>query len=187
MNGFVVRVNRFYKKITTTPDGTLEEVRSWLAKNASDANPRVLNRQDIQGELNLQPDEEFTHLFLKTIGSDDKAIQLTTGFQDFQNAEWSPDGKMIICHSRSDKVHPDRQQDNDLWMIDAETKMAKEFLTWPGYSLSNPSYSPDGTQLLFFVSVNAYTTLSPRTSKSFTPLSLFPIIFVMAPPLARVL
>ena len=139
------------KKITTTPDGTLEEVRSWLAKNTSDSNPRVLNRQDLQGELNLQPDEEFANLFLKTIGLDDKAIQLTTGFQDFQSAEWSPDGKMIICHSRPYKVHPDRQQDNDLWIIDAEIKTTKEFLTWPGYSVSNPSYSPDGTQLLFYV------------------------------------
>ena len=35
------------KKIITTPDGTLEEVRAWLAKNTSDANPRVLNRQNI--------------------------------------------------------------------------------------------------------------------------------------------
>ena len=139
------------KKIATTPDGTLEEVRSWLAKNTSDNNPRVLTRQDLQGELNIQPDEEFAHLFLKTIGSDDKAVQLTVGFQDFQSAEWSPDGKMIICHSRPYKIHPDRQQDSDLWIIDAETKATKEFLTWPGYSVSNPSYSPDGTQLLFYV------------------------------------
>jgi dipeptidyl aminopeptidase/acylaminoacyl peptidase len=140
------------KKITkTTPDGTLEEVRSWLAKNASDNNPRVLTRQDFQGELNLKPDEEFSHLFIKTVGSEENAIQLTTGFQDFQNGEWSPDGKVIICQSRIYKIHPDREQDNDLWLINITTKQAKEFLTWPGYSVSNPSYSPDGTQLLFYV------------------------------------
>lgn len=138
------------KKITTTPDGTLEEVRSWLSKNASESNPRVLNRQNLQGELTLQPDEEFSHLFLKTVGADDKAVQLTTGFQDFQGADWSMDGKNIICHSRAYKIHPDRERDNDLWIIDPETKTAKEFLTWSGYSISNPSYSPDGTQILFF-------------------------------------
>ena len=55
------------KKITTTPDGTLEDVRAWLAKNTNESNPRVLNRQNLQGELNLQPDEEFSHLFLKTL------------------------------------------------------------------------------------------------------------------------
>ncbi len=139
------------KKITTTPDGTLEEVRSWLAKNTSDGNPRVLNRQDLQGELNLQPDEEFAHVFVQTIGSEDQATQVTSGFQDFQNPDWSPDGKTVICHSRIYKIHPDREQDNDLWIIDMESKSVKEFLTLPGYSASNPSYSPDGTLILFSV------------------------------------
>ncbi len=139
------------KKVNTTPDGTLEEVRSWLAKNTSDNNPRVLTRQDFQGELTLQPDEEFSHLFIKTVGSEENATQLTNGFQDFQDADWSPDGKTIICQSRIYNIHPDRQQDSDLWLINIESKQVKEFLTWPEYSVSNPSYSPDGTQLLFNV------------------------------------
>ena len=139
------------KKTTTTPDGTLEEVRSWLAKNASESNPRVLNRQNLQGEQNLQPDEEFSHLFIKTLGADEKAIQLTTGFQDFQGAEWSVDGKSIICHSRIYKIHPDRERDSDLWIIDVSSKAAREFLSWPGYSIYNPLYSADGAQILFYV------------------------------------
>jgi dipeptidyl aminopeptidase/acylaminoacyl peptidase len=142
------------KKITNSPDGSLEEVRAWLAKNASESNPRVLNRQDIQAELNLQPDESFSHLFMQTIGSNDKAIQLTNGFQDFTNAEWSPDGKKIICDSKVYAIHPDRERDNDLWTIDVDSKQAKQFLTWPGYSIGGPEFSPDGTM----VSFNASTT-----------------------------
>jgi dipeptidyl aminopeptidase/acylaminoacyl peptidase len=138
------------KKTTTSPDGTLEEIRAWLAKNASESNPRVLNRQNIQGELNLQPDEEFSHLFIKTVASEDKPAQLTNGLQDFAGARWSPDGRSIICHSKAYKIHPDRERDNDLWIIDVDSKVAKELLTWNGYSISNPVYSPDGTQILFF-------------------------------------
>ena len=138
------------KKIVTSPDGSLDEVRAWLAKNTLDNNPRVLVRQDLQGELNLQPEESFTHLFLTTIGSDEKDIQLTQGFQDFQSADWSPDGKTIICHSRVYKTHPDREQDTDLWTINVASKTAKEFLTWPGYSVSNASFSPDGMQISFY-------------------------------------
>jgi dipeptidyl aminopeptidase/acylaminoacyl peptidase len=137
------------KKIATTPDGTLDEIRAWLAKNSSESNPRVLTRENLQGELNLQPDEEFSHLFIKTIGSDDKPVQITGGFQRYQGAKWSPDGKSVICQSRTPKIHPDRDQDTDLWIIDPETKTAKEFLTFAAYSLSNPSYSPDGTQISF--------------------------------------
>ncbi len=138
------------KKVANSPDGNVDEVRAWLAKNTSDNNPRVLTRQDLQGELNLQPEQEFSHLFLKSVGTDEKAVQLTSGFQDFLGGEWSPDGKIIICHSRKYAVSPDVAQDNDLWIIDPVTKTAKEFLTWPGYNISNASYSPDGTQILFY-------------------------------------
>ena len=136
------------KKFATSPDGTLQDIRAWLAKNASDANPRVLNRQNLQGELNLQPEEDFSHLFVMTVGSEG-ATQLTSGFQDFDNAEWSPDGKRILCTSRAYKVHPDRERDSDLWMIDVDTKTAKEFLTWPSYSISDGVFSPDGSQVVF--------------------------------------
>lgn len=142
------------KKVTTSPDGSLDEVRAWLAKNMSESNPRVLLRQNLQGELNLQPDEEFSHLFIKTVGSDEKAVQITSGFQNFSGAEWSADGKTILCQSRAYKVHPDRERDNDLWSIDVDSKTAREFLTMPGYSVNNPGYSPDGTQILFYAVPN---------------------------------
>jgi dipeptidyl aminopeptidase/acylaminoacyl peptidase len=165
------------KSIKASPDGTLEEVRSWLSKNNFENNPRVLNRQQLQGELNLQPEEDFTHLFIKTIGSDEKPTPLTSGYQDFEGAEWSPDGKKIICHSRVYKVAPDDEQDTDLWIINAETKSAREFLTWPGYSLSNAKYSPDGTQILFYAEVLAnrhatQTQLAVANANGNNPISL---------------
>jgi dipeptidyl aminopeptidase/acylaminoacyl peptidase len=137
------------KKVATSPDGTLEDVRAWLAKNATDANPRVLTRQNLQGELNLQPEETFAHLYTQSVGIDEKAIALTKGFQDFGAAEWSPDGKTIVCHSRQYKVSPDVEQDTDLWKIDVGGANPTELLKWEGYSVSNPSYSPDGATILF--------------------------------------
>ncbi len=138
------------KKVANSPDGSLSDVRAWLAKNASEKNPRVLNRQNIQGELDLQPDENFSHLFLIQVSGDEKAVQLTKGFQNFNNAGWSPDGKKIICESKAYTVHPDRERDSDLWVIDVETKQAKQLLHWDGYSVSNPAFSPDGLSIGFF-------------------------------------
>jgi dipeptidyl aminopeptidase/acylaminoacyl peptidase len=165
------------KAIQASPDGTLEEVRAWLSKNNYENNPRVLTRQQLQGELNLQPEESFTHLFLQPLGTNEKAVQLTHGYQDFQGAAWSPDGKKIVCHSRIYRMAPDDEQDTDLWMIDPETKTAKEFLTWSGYSLSNALYSPDGTQVLFYAEVLAnrhatQTQLAVVSASGGTPQSL---------------
>jgi len=140
------------KKVANSPDGSLADVRAWLAKNASEKNPRVLNRQSIQGELDLQPDENFSHLFLIKVSGDDKAVQLTKGFQNFNNAEWSPDGKKIICDSKAYTVHPDRERDSDLWVIDVATKQGKQLLHWDGYSISSPKFSPDGISVGFFAS-----------------------------------
>src|SRR6185369_11412962 len=100
------------KKATNSPDGSLAEVRAWLAKNASEKNPRVLNRLNLQGELELQPDENFSHLFLIKVNADEKAVQLTKGFQNFNNADWSTDGKKIVCDSKIYTIHPDRERDN---------------------------------------------------------------------------
>jgi dipeptidyl aminopeptidase/acylaminoacyl peptidase len=138
------------KKVTASPDGSLADVRAWLAKNASESNPRVLYRQDLQGELNLQPDESFSHLFIKSL-DDEKAIQLTNGMQDFNNAAWSPDGKTIICDSRAYEIHPDRELDSDIWTIDVASKTAKQLIKWTGNSLADPQSSPDGTMIAFSV------------------------------------
>lgn len=139
------------KKIAAKPDGNLEEVRLWLAKNASESNPRVLNRQDFQGELNLQPEENFAHLYAQNFPATEKSVALTSGYQAFSNGEWSPDGKSIICTSKKSTLHPDATEDNDLWVIDLASKNSKEFLHWEGYDLGGPMYSPDGFQILFRV------------------------------------
>ena len=165
------------KNVKNSPDGTLEEVRAWLSKNTLEGNPRMLHRQQLQGELNLQPEEDFTHLFVKIIGTDDAPTQLTTGYQDFEGTEWSPDEKKIICHSRVYKVAPDDEPDTDLWIIDVETKTATVFLAWQGHSLSNAKYSPDGTQILFYAEVLAnrhatQTQLAVVSASGYNPLSL---------------
>lgn len=137
------------KKVTTSPDGNLEQVRAWLAKNASESNPRVLNRQNLQGELTLSPDENFNHLFLHTIGATDKPVQLTTGYQSFSSAAWSPDGKKIVCTSTLNDTHPDRENNTELWVVDPQTKTVATLLKWDGYNLDNGVYSPDGSMLCF--------------------------------------
>jgi dipeptidyl aminopeptidase/acylaminoacyl peptidase len=59
---------------------------------------------------------------------------------------------LIICDSRIYAIHPDRETDSDIWTIDVATKTAKQLLKWDGYSLSTPSYSPDGTTISFSAS-----------------------------------
>jgi dipeptidyl aminopeptidase/acylaminoacyl peptidase len=164
------------KKVANSPDGNLAEMRAWLAKNASEGNPRVLNRQNMQGELNLQPDESFNHIFIKEL-NDQPAVQLTTGLQNFDSPSWSPDGKTIICDSKAFEVHPDRERDSDIWTIDVASKAAKILLKWTDYSLNGPEYSPDGTMIVFTASTTkgrgyAQNQIATATSAGANPVAI---------------
>lgn len=137
--------------VSAKPDGTLEEIRAWLAKNASENNPRVFNRLNLQGELELQTHLSFSHLFVVDAKSEAEPTQITQGFQNFIGPDWSPDGTKIVCSSLKYKMHPDRILDSDLWIMNADGTDAKILLDWKNYIVYFPLYSPNGQKILFMV------------------------------------
>jgi dipeptidyl aminopeptidase/acylaminoacyl peptidase len=138
--------------VKASPDGSLDEVRAWLAKNNADNNPRLINRLNFLGELDLSPILSFSHLFLIEVKQGAEPRQLTKGFQSYGGATWSPDSKTLICNSISSDEHPDRVFDSDLYKIDVATGNISLFLDWDGYSLGGANYSPDGKTVLFSAS-----------------------------------
>ncbi len=137
------------KPVKADPDGTPEEIRAWLAKNASQGDPNVITRTNFQDELQLQAGMGFLHLFICSAEADAQATQLTGGTQSFYGADWSPDGRRIVCSSLKYTIHPDRVMDGDLWILRADGSQAQLLLDWQGYMLNYPLFSPDGRKLLF--------------------------------------
>ena len=137
------------KVLKSSPDGSLEEVRAWLAKNATEKNPRVLTRLQFQGEQDLDAEERFSHLFIIPSNGEAEAKQLTSGYQNFTNTSWSPDGSVIICSSEKLTIAPDYNRTTSLWKMDPDGKNLKEFLKLKGQPLSDPIFSPDGKTIVF--------------------------------------
>ncbi len=137
------------KPVKADPDGTPEEIRAWLAKNASQGDPNVITRTNFQDERQLQSGMGFLHLFVCAAESDAQATQLTGGLQSFYAADWSPDGRRIVCSSLKYTTHPDQVMDGDLWIMNADGSQAELLLDWLGYILNYPVFSPDGRTLLF--------------------------------------
>lgn len=136
------------KNVKASPDGSMEEIKAWLAKNASEKNPRVLTRLQFQGEQGLQPEQRFSHLFVATF-QDGESVQITNGFQSFRQASWSPDGSKIICTSAPTTVEPDGNRKSSIWLMNADGKDLKEFLTFKEYPALGATYSPDGKSILY--------------------------------------
>ncbi len=136
------------KNVKTSPDGSIDEIKAWLAKNASEKNPRVINRLQFQGEQGLQPEQRFSHLFVVSVPSKEEK-QITKGFQSFSQASWSPDGSKIICTSELPTVEPDANRKSSIWIMNADGTDLKEFLSFKEYPALGAMYSPDGKSILF--------------------------------------
>jgi dipeptidyl aminopeptidase/acylaminoacyl peptidase len=135
--------------VKADPDGTMEEIRAWLEKNASKGDPNVITRTNFQAERQLQQGISFSHLFVCPAEADARATQLTEGMQSFYGADWSPDGHSLVCSSVKYKNHPDRTIDGDIWMLKSDGSEAQLLLDWEGYMVYSPIFSPDGKTLLF--------------------------------------
>ena len=128
-------------------DGDVSQLRAWLAKNASKNDPRVIDRLNFLGERGLSTDISFRHLGVVELASKETEV-LTSGYQSFGSATWSPDGTYILASSIATDDHPDDIQDSDLYKITLADKKASIFLSKENYRFSGPEFSPDGKLIL---------------------------------------
>lgn len=132
------------------PDGTLQEMREWLARNEADGNPRVMNRLNFLVEGDLAPETNFTQFYvIDAVGSSEpKAI--TLGYEGYANPEWLRDGKRLVCLGpRKTTVHKDRERFSSVYVIDVATGGAKVLLEERDVNYGAPLPSPDGQWIAF--------------------------------------
>ncbi|GAB3951927.1 hypothetical protein GCM10028805_32870 [Spirosoma harenae] len=142
------------KKVKPNPDGSLAEIRAYLAKDVEDKKAKVINRLNFQGEATTEPDITFTHLYITDVTEGAKLKPLTRGYQSYQAANWLPNGQGLLAVTDRDSLkHPDREQDNAIVFISADgTGKPAIVLGEVGKSYGDPEISPDGKQLSFLVS-----------------------------------
>ncbi|WP_238531689.1 S9 family peptidase [Nitritalea halalkaliphila] len=135
------------EEVKPNVDGDLAELRAWLAKNAAKQDPKVIDRLNFLGEKDLSPDLYFSHLY--TIDLESKTeTTLTSGFQNYFGATWSPDGSYILASSLKNELHPDFTQHTEVWKVDLATQEASVFFALEGFRVGNPNFSPDGKSIL---------------------------------------
>ncbi len=151
------RTNDFVKpdkKTKPNPDGSLAEIRAYLAKDVDDKKAKVINRLNFQGESTTEPDPSFTHLFIVDVAEKAQPKPLTRGFSATRAAVWLPNGQGLLAVSDRDSLkHPDREQDNAIVFIPADGSGTRRLvLSEAGKSYGSPAPSPDGKLLTYLVS-----------------------------------
>jgi dipeptidyl aminopeptidase/acylaminoacyl peptidase len=127
------------------PDEPAEDAKDKDEKKTK--KPIVIDRywfkQDRTGYLRHLRD----HLYLFDLASE-KAELLTPGDYDEESPAWSPDGRLIAFVSKREG-DPDRNENSDVFVIEARVGAAPQPLTRFEGADSDPRWSPDGETIAF--------------------------------------
>jgi dipeptidyl aminopeptidase/acylaminoacyl peptidase len=116
--------------------------------------PYVIDRyqykQDVDG---YRYKKIHTHLYLFDVATKKLDTLTRGGDYDEEGAVWSPDGSQIAFVSNR-TPDPDKNENTDLYVIDAKPGAAmRQLTTWKGTD-NSPRWSPDGSQIAYTRSVS---------------------------------
>ena len=137
------------QRATPDPDGSLADIRAWLAENREDGNPRVLNRLDLQGEFDLEPRPSYNHFFVLDVEAGGEPQPVTSGYFSFSGGAWVSDEQIVAAGAPNREEHPDRVRERSLHLFDVGGSPRQTLLAMEGYALSTPKVSPDGRTVAF--------------------------------------
>lgn len=147
-------------KEKSDPNGSLSQIRAYLDKNAIDKKAIVLNKLNFQSESNVSSDMNFNHFFEINVSKDTAPRLLTNGFYNFNNADYTPNGKQIILSGDVDTAeNQDRSLESELFIMDANGENFKMLLGEDGKRYNSASLSPSGKWLAFLSSTTSFVSI----------------------------
>jgi dipeptidyl aminopeptidase/acylaminoacyl peptidase len=154
--------NEFLQNNATTqdPDGSLNEVRAWLAQNEKDNKAKVITKLNFQQESTTSSQISFNHLFLIDAVAGAKPQPLTKGFYSYGNAQFIGNSYNLLVESANNlNEHPDKAQ---LEQAIYRLEEGKEPVKWLGASDSafgGSSVSPSGKWVVFTYGKTSFVSM----------------------------
>lgn len=137
-------------KTKADPNGSIEEVRAYLEKNANDRKATVLHKLNHLSETDISNAQSFSHIWLVEAKHGATPTPLTFGFFSYGGVQFTPDSKSIIYSSSLDSLnHPERASGNKVFIMDIETKSTKTYFAKENTSLQIISISPSGKSIIY--------------------------------------
>ena len=132
------------------PNGSLEEIRAYLAQNEKDKKAKVINRLQFQEETTTSGEMMLSALFMQPTTPGAKPVQVNNPLHRWSDWEQLNANELLVVLPADSLTHPEKVQESQIVSYDLRTKTYKSLLIKPGYRYSNLTLSSKGDQLAFF-------------------------------------
>ncbi|MFN5932189.1 MAG: S9 family peptidase [Sphingobacteriales bacterium] len=152
--------NHFLKKTTSKADadGTMEEVRAWLAKAEADKKAKVIHKLNFQQEATTSSESSISHVFIIEAVPGAKAIPVTTGFFSFSSPTFLNNEKLIVEANLDSLQMPDRSLTSAIYTINTNGGDGKPLVMQSDRRLSGATVSPSGKFLAYLNGRTAFNS-----------------------------
>ncbi|MGB4772230.1 MAG: S9 family peptidase [Chitinophagaceae bacterium] len=99
------------------PDGDINQIRAWLAKNEADKKAKVINRLQFQGEASTSGEWSISHVYITDITPDSKALPVTKGFFSYSNPQFISPTLMMVQANLDSFNTPDKSQEQAIYTV----------------------------------------------------------------------
>ncbi len=128
-----------------------EPKESGADSSKSKPKPIVIDRYAFKRDGDGYRNRLRDHLWLVDVAAK-SAVQLTDGDYDDSSPAWSPDGSRLVFVSARTGADPDRENNTDIFTIDASAGAKPVAVTtWIGDD-AGPEWSPDGSRIAYLES-----------------------------------
>lgn len=151
-----------FSKVKPDPNGDIAGINAYLSKNVLDKKAIVLNKLNFQNEMNISDEMNITQFFLVDAVPGTEPVLLTKVFNRYNNADFLPGGKELILSGDVDSLEaPDRSLENQIYIIDINSKRERMLLGANGKRFSNATVSPSGKTIAFLYDTTNFLSI-PR-------------------------
>lgn len=142
----------FVSKAKANPNGTIEEVRAYLAQNEKDKKAKVINRLQFQEEMSTSGEIQLSTLYALSLDAGAKPLAINNPLHRWSDWEQLNAQEFLVILPADSLTHPDKVLESQMVLYDLNAKTYKSVLFKAGYRYSNLSISNQGNQVAFFES-----------------------------------
>ena len=146
--------------VKPNPDGNTEEIRAYLENNVADKKAKVVNRLNLQDEVQVNPELSFNHFLVQSLEPGSQPLLVTHGFYRYYSVDFTPDGSQLLITADIDSTeHPDRSLESEIFLADSNGNHLKMLLGEKDKVYGATALSPSGKWLAFQSSTTSFVTV----------------------------